>query len=99
MARTVRVALWGGEEEGVYGSTAYVQQHFAQRATMVPPRPLDMVVFTRGHSGRAVERDSFAPFRPVARLNDAVVLRRETWSAVAAVVGPQQERVSPKGPS
>lgn len=35
MARTVRVALWGGEEEGVYGSTAYVQQHFAPRATMV----------------------------------------------------------------
>jgi len=35
MARTVRVALWGGEEEGVYDSTAYVQQHFAQRTTMV----------------------------------------------------------------
>jgi len=34
MARTVRVALWGGEEEGVYGSTAYVQQHFAPRDTM-----------------------------------------------------------------
>jgi len=26
---SVRIALWGGEEEGVYGSTAYVQQHFA----------------------------------------------------------------------
>ena len=35
MARTVRVALWGGEEEGVYGSIAYVQQHFAKRTTMV----------------------------------------------------------------
>lgn len=34
MARTVRIALWGGEEEGVFGSTAYVQQHFAQRDTM-----------------------------------------------------------------
>jgi hypothetical protein len=34
MARTVRVALWGGEEEGLYGSTAYVQQHFAPRDTM-----------------------------------------------------------------
>jgi len=34
MARTVRVALWGGEEEGLFGSTAYVQQHFAQRDTM-----------------------------------------------------------------
>lgn len=34
MARTVRVALWGGEEEGLFGSLAYVQQHFAQRDTM-----------------------------------------------------------------
>jgi carboxypeptidase Q len=34
MARTVRVALWGGEEEGLYGSIAYVQKHFAPRDTM-----------------------------------------------------------------
>src|SRR5579863_5486941 len=34
MLRTVRVALWGGEEEGLYGSKAYVQQHFAERDTM-----------------------------------------------------------------
>jgi carboxypeptidase Q len=34
MACTVRVALWGGEEEGVYGSQAYVQRHFAPRDTM-----------------------------------------------------------------
>jgi hypothetical protein len=34
MARTVRVALWGGEEEGEWGSKAYVQQHFAPRDTM-----------------------------------------------------------------
>lgn len=27
--RTIRVALWGGEEEGLLGSRAYVQQHFA----------------------------------------------------------------------
>ncbi len=35
MARTVRVALWGGEEEGLLGSKAYVQEHFAQRDTML----------------------------------------------------------------
>jgi hypothetical protein len=34
MARTVRVALWGGEEEGLFGSLAYVQSHFAPRDTM-----------------------------------------------------------------
>jgi hypothetical protein len=34
LARTVRIALWGGEEEGLFGSKAYVQAHFAPRDTM-----------------------------------------------------------------
>lgn len=34
--RTVRIALWGGEEEGLLGSQAYVKQHFADRETMQP---------------------------------------------------------------
>src|SRR5581483_1118393 len=34
MDRTVRLALWGGEEEGLLGSRAYVKQHFADRETM-----------------------------------------------------------------
>lgn len=32
--RTVRIALWGGEEEGLLGSRAYVKEHFADRTTM-----------------------------------------------------------------
>jgi carboxypeptidase Q len=32
--RTVRLALWGGEEEGLLGSAAYVKDHFADRQTM-----------------------------------------------------------------
>jgi len=32
--RTVRVALWTGEEEGLLGSTAYVSTHFASRPPM-----------------------------------------------------------------
>jgi carboxypeptidase Q len=35
MDRTVRVALWSGEEQGLYGSRAYVREHFAD--------PLDML--------------------------------------------------------
>jgi hypothetical protein len=34
MDRTVRMALWGGEEEGLLGSAAYVKEHFADPATM-----------------------------------------------------------------
>ncbi len=32
--RTVRIGLWGGEEQGLFGSRAYVKQHFADPATM-----------------------------------------------------------------
>jgi carboxypeptidase Q len=34
LRRTVRIALWTGEEEGILGSRAYVTQHFADRADM-----------------------------------------------------------------
>lgn len=32
--RTIRIALWGGEEEGLLGSRAYVREHYADVATM-----------------------------------------------------------------
>lgn len=32
--RTVRLALWSGEEEGLLGSRAYVKEHFGDPATM-----------------------------------------------------------------
>jgi len=34
MDRTVRIALWSGEEQGLYGSRAYVREHFADPADM-----------------------------------------------------------------
>jgi hypothetical protein len=38
--RTIRVALWSGEEQGLLGSRAYVEQHFGKFETPQPtPRP------------------------------------------------------------
>jgi carboxypeptidase Q len=34
LRRTVRLALWTGEEQGYFGSRAYVKQHFGDRETM-----------------------------------------------------------------
>ncbi len=35
--RTIRIGLWGGEEQGLLGSRAYVGEHFGKRQE--PPRP------------------------------------------------------------
>jgi len=32
--RTVRLGLWSGEEQGIYGSRAYVKETFGDPATM-----------------------------------------------------------------
>lgn len=65
MARTVRVALWGGEEEGLYGSLAYVQQHFAERDTMKKTPEYDKLdVYFNDDSGSG-------KFRAVSALGDA----------------------------
>ncbi|MDZ7291457.1 MAG: M20/M25/M40 family metallo-hydrolase [candidate division KSB1 bacterium] len=34
--RTIRIALWGAEEQGLLGSRGYVKQHFADPADMKP---------------------------------------------------------------
>jgi carboxypeptidase Q len=48
--RTIRIALWSGEEEGLYGSQGYVQMHFG---TFAPPTPLDPPELPKflGHHG------------------------------------------------
>ena len=44
LRRTVRLALWTGEEQGLLGSQAYVAAHFAERDSMeLKPRPRDPV--------------------------------------------------------
>lgn len=35
--RTIRFALWSGEEQGLYGSANYVQQHLAERPGAIGP--------------------------------------------------------------
>jgi hypothetical protein len=43
MDRTVRLALWGGEEQGLLGSRAYVKAHFADSTTMKPTAEFEKV--------------------------------------------------------
>jgi len=36
--RTIRIALWSGEEQGLYGSRGYVKEHFGLRPESTDPR-------------------------------------------------------------
>jgi hypothetical protein len=45
--RTVRIGLWGGEEQGLLGSRAYVSEHFASRPEPKEPGPDELPSFMR----------------------------------------------------
>jgi carboxypeptidase Q len=49
--RTVRIALWGGEEQGLLGSKAYVSKHFASRAEPTDPKEREIPSYLRQPSG------------------------------------------------
>ena len=49
--RTIRVALWSGEEQGLLGSSGYVKQHFGHTPTWTQPVQLQLPEFIREPGG------------------------------------------------
>jgi carboxypeptidase Q len=45
--RTIRIALWSGEEEGLFGSRGYVKQHFGYAAPLNTPDQQNLPEFLR----------------------------------------------------
>jgi Zn-dependent M28 family amino/carboxypeptidase len=53
--RTLRIALWSGEEEGLFGSQGYVKQHFGQFDD--PPSDPSIPAFLRQHGPLKTTRE------------------------------------------
>ena len=49
--RTIRVALWSGEEQGIFGSSRYVRQHFGTYPLSTTPEQAAMPDFVRKPGG------------------------------------------------
>ena len=49
--RTIRIALWTGEEQGLFGSKGYVTQHFGSAATSTAPDQMQLPEFMRRAAG------------------------------------------------
>jgi len=49
--RTIRIALWSGEEQGLLGSRGYVKNHFGSRPESTNPRDQNIPSFMRPPAG------------------------------------------------
>jgi len=91
LRRTVRMGLWGGEEQGYYGSRAYVAEHFGDRQTLAtrPEHARLSAYFNVDNGGGAIRgvylqnNESVAPiFRawmePLANLGMTTLAIRNT---------------------
>ena len=59
--RTIRIALWSGEEQGLLGSRAYVSKHFAERQTP-PGQTTEYVPGSRAPQGPIVTKPDYNKF-------------------------------------
>ena len=72
--RTIRIALWTGEEQGLLGSRAYVKDHFADRETMaVKPEHGRLSVYLNMDNGGGAFRGVYL------QGNEAVAPIFEAW--------------------
>jgi carboxypeptidase Q len=70
--RTIRIALWSGEEEGLLGSLAYVQQHFGSFENQKPEyAKLDAYFNIDSGTGKPRGAGVFGPADAAAMINDA----------------------------
>jgi len=69
--RTIRVALWSGEEQGEYGSIAYVANHFGSAESRSPTST----------SSRPTGTSTTARGSCAARASSALQLQRRLWPA------------------
>ncbi len=49
--RTIRIGLWSGEEEGIFGSEGYVKQHFGSAPRSTAPDQMALPEFIRDYAG------------------------------------------------
>ncbi len=57
--RTIRVALWTGEEQGLFGSNGYVKQHFGEIPRSTEPDQLQVTEYDRDATGPIIFKPEY----------------------------------------
>jgi Zn-dependent M28 family amino/carboxypeptidase len=81
MARTVRMGLWSGEEQGLFGSRKYVDQHFSERDMKLKPEHAKLSAYFNVDNGTGKIRGIYL------QGNDRLRPVFQTWLAPFADMG------------
>ncbi len=89
--RTIRIALWSGEEQGLFGSRGYVSEHFASRPqpkTPLTPDQEDLPSFMRPPTGPLTVKPEHAKLSAYFNLDNGTGKIRGVYAQENAAVVP-----------
>ncbi len=86
--RTIRVALWSGEEQGLRGSRAYVAEHFAARPEPTDPEQMKLPSILRDPTGPLEPKPAHAKFAAYFNMDNGSGRIRGIWSQGNVAVRP-----------
>ena len=86
--RTIRIALWSGEEQGLLGSRAYVAQHFASRAEPKDPEQAKLPASMRTEKGELTIKPEHAKISAYFNIDNGTGKVRGIYAQENAAVVP-----------
>jgi carboxypeptidase Q len=86
--RTLRVALWTGEEQGIFGSYAYVEKHLATRPEPTEPEAAKLPRWLRDETWPITPRPAHARFAGYFNLDNGGGRIRGIYTQGNAAVAP-----------
>ena len=86
--RTIRVAFWSGEEQGLLGSRAYVEQHFAKREAPKDPEQAKLPLWARKDKGQLVPKPDYPKLSAYFNLDNGTGKVRGIYAQENAAVVP-----------
>lgn len=90
--RTIRIALWSGEEQGLYGSRAYVEQHFGSRPPSTDPVERELPTFMQRQTGPVTVKPEHAKLSAYFNLDNGTGKIRGIYLQENAAVRPIFEK-------
>ncbi len=86
--RTIRIALWSGEEQGLLGSRAYVEQHFGKRAEPKDPEQAKLPSWARTEKGELAIKPEHAKVSAYFNIDNGTGRIRGIYAQENAAVVP-----------